>query len=158
VSKISPCIWFSTEAQQAAELYVSLGLPNSRIDRVLKSPADYPGGAKGDVLLVEFTLAGQTFLALNGGQPAQHSQAISFHIDCADQAEVDRLWSGLLANGGAEQQCGWITDRYGVSWQIIPAALTRLMSDPDPARAQRAMSAMMSMIKIDVSTLESAAG
>lgn len=156
MSKISPCIWYGAEAEEAANLYVSL-MPNSRIDSVMRSPADNPGGKQGSVLLVKFTLAGQTFLGLNGGQPAQHGHAISMHVDCEDQAEVDRLWDGLLAGGGAPQQCGWLTDRYGVNWQIIPLALTRLMADPDQAKAKRVMEAMMTMIKIDVAALEAAA-
>src|SRR5919108_3856099 len=115
MSKISPCLWFDSEAEEAANFYVSL-LPNSRIDRVQKNVTDSPGGKAGTVLVVDFTLAGQRFMALNGGMRFEYTHAISFHIGCADQAEVDRLWDALSA-GGKVEQCGWLKDRYGVSWQ-----------------------------------------
>jgi predicted 3-demethylubiquinone-9 3-methyltransferase (glyoxalase superfamily) len=108
------------------------------------------------VLVVEFTLAGQEFMALNGGQRMEHSHAISFKIDCADQAEVDRLWDRLTYDGGAEVQCGWVKDRYGVSWQIVPSILPKLMSGPDQAGAKRAMQAMMKMVKLDIAALQNA--
>ena len=154
-SKIAPCLWFDGEAEEAANFYVSL-LPDSRIDHVQRNPIDSPGGKKGTALVVEFTLAGQRYLALNGGTRFEYTHAISFHIDCVDQAEVDRLWDGLSA-GGQTEQCGWLKDRYGISWQIIPRALTRLLADPDQARAGRAMQAMLLMVKIDVAGLEKAA-
>jgi predicted 3-demethylubiquinone-9 3-methyltransferase (glyoxalase superfamily) len=155
MSKIAPCLWFNGDAETAAEFYVSL-LPDSRIDKVQRSPADTPGNKAGEVLVVEFTLAGQRFLALNGGMSFPHSPAVSFQIDCDDQAEVDRLWDALL-DGGAAQQCGWLSDRWGVPWQIIPRELQALIGDPDPARAGRAMQAMLGMIKIDVEALRRAA-
>jgi predicted 3-demethylubiquinone-9 3-methyltransferase (glyoxalase superfamily) len=155
MSKIAPCLWFNGDAESAAEFYVSL-LPDSRIDKVQRSPADTPGNKAGEVLVVEFTLAGQRFLALNGGMSFPHSPAVSFQIDCDDQAEVDRLWDALL-DGGAAQQCGWLSDRWGVPWQIIPRELQALIGDPDPARAGRAMQAMLGMIKIDVEALRRAA-
>jgi predicted 3-demethylubiquinone-9 3-methyltransferase (glyoxalase superfamily) len=156
MSKISPCLWFNGEAEEAARFYVSL-VPNSRVDRVQRNIMDIPAGKTGTVLLVEFTLAGQRFLALNGGMKVDHTIAVSFVIDCADQAEIDRLWDALSANGGEPVQCGWIKDRYGMSWQIVPAALPKLLSDPDTAKAQRVMQAMLKMVKLDVAALERAA-
>jgi predicted 3-demethylubiquinone-9 3-methyltransferase (glyoxalase superfamily) len=155
-SKIRPCLWFATEAEEAANFYVSL-LPDSRVDRVQRSPVDYPGGKAGAVLVVDFTLAGQGFMALNGGMRVEYTDAVSFQIDCADQAEVDRLWDALTSNGGKPVQCGWLKDRYGASWQVVPRALPQLLADPDPAKAQRAMQAMMQMVKIDVAALQKAA-
>jgi predicted 3-demethylubiquinone-9 3-methyltransferase (glyoxalase superfamily) len=155
-SKISPCLWFNGNAEEAATFYVSL-LPNSRITKVQRSLVDTPGGKAGDVLVVTFELAGQGYLALNGNADFQHSHAISFLIDCEDQAEVDRLWDTIVADGGKPVQCGWISDRFGISWQIIPKALPRLLGDPDRGRAARAMQAMLKMVKIDVAALERAA-
>ncbi len=155
MSKIAPCIWFATEAEEAAEFYVSL-LPNSRIVHVQKSPADSPGGKAGSVLVVYFELAGQGFMGLNGGTKPEFTHSISFSIDCKDQAEVDRLWDALIADGGEPVACGWLKDRYGVSWQIIPAALPKLLADPDPAKSARVMKAMLDMVKIDVAGLEAA--
>jgi predicted 3-demethylubiquinone-9 3-methyltransferase (glyoxalase superfamily) len=155
MSKISPCLWFASEAEEAANFYVSL-LPDSRIEKVQKNTTDSPGGKAGSVLVVEFTLAGQRFMALNGGMKVEYTHAISFKIDCADQAEVNRLWDGLLANGGKAQQCGWLSDRYGVSWQIVPTALMKYLGGPDSAGAQRAMQAMMGMVKLDIEGLKRA--
>jgi predicted 3-demethylubiquinone-9 3-methyltransferase (glyoxalase superfamily) len=154
MSKIAPCLWFDGEAEAAAKFYVSL-LPNSRIDRVQRNVTDSPAGKAGTVLVVQFTLAGQRFLALNGGTRFEYTPAISFQVDCADQAEVDRLWDTLSA-GGAIERCGWLRDRYGVSWQIVPRVLPELLGDPDPARAQRVMQAMLQMIKLDIAGLEAA--
>jgi predicted 3-demethylubiquinone-9 3-methyltransferase (glyoxalase superfamily) len=155
MSKITPCLWFDGAAEEAANFYVSL-LPDSRIDRVLKSPADTPSGPAGMVLTVEFTLAGQSFMGLNGGPQFRFSEAISFSIDCEDQAEVDRLWDALTADGGKPVACGWLTDRYGLSWQIVPKALPKLLNGPDRDGARRAMEAMMDMVKLDVAELERA--
>jgi len=155
LQRITPCLWFDGNAEEAARFYVSL-LPDSRIDRVGRAPASYPGGEEGAVLLVDFTLAGQTFQALNGGPNFRFTEAISFSVSCADQAEVDRLWSALTAGGGAPIQCGWLKDRYGLSWQIVPEALPRLMSNSDPAQAARVFKAMMQMVKLDVAQLERA--
>ncbi|MDB5484936.1 MAG: 3-demethylubiquinone-9 3-methyltransferase [Tardiphaga sp.] len=155
MSKITPCLWFATEAEAAANFYVSL-LPNSRVTHVQRSPMDNPSGKAGSVLVVNFELAGQSYMALNGNQPNAFSQAVSFMVDCEDQAEVDRLWNALC-EGGAPVQCGWLKDRYGVSWQIVPKVMLRLLGDPDPARAKRAMAAMMTMVKLDVAALEQAA-
>src|SRR5438105_8203157 len=154
MSKISPCLWFDGEAEEAANFYVSL-LPDSRIEKVQKNPVDSPARKAGSVLVVEFTLAGQRFMALNGGKPFDFTHAISFKIDCADQAEVDRLWDAL-SDGGSVERCGWLKDRYGVSWQIVPSVLPQLLGDPDPAKAQRVMQAMLQMIKLDIASLEAA--
>ena len=154
MSKIAPCLWFDGEAEEAAKFYVSL-LPDSRIDHVQKNVTDSPAGKAGSVLIVKFTLAGQRFLALNGGTRFEYTHAISFQVDCADQAEVDRLWDGL-SGGGAVERCGWLKDRYGVSWQIVPSVLPQLLGDPDPAKAQRVMQAMLQMIKLDIAGLKAA--
>jgi predicted 3-demethylubiquinone-9 3-methyltransferase (glyoxalase superfamily) len=154
MSKIAPCLWFDGEAEEAAKFYVSL-LPDSRIDHVQKNVMDSPAGKAGSVLVVAFTLAGQRYLALNGGTRFEFTHAISFAVDCEDQAEVDRLWNAL-SDGGTTEQCGWLRDRYGVSWQIVPKALRKLLGDPDPAKAQRVMAAMMGMAKLDVAGLQRA--
>jgi predicted 3-demethylubiquinone-9 3-methyltransferase (glyoxalase superfamily) len=154
MSKISPCLWFDGEAEQAANFYVSL-LPDSRIERVQRNIVDSPGGKVGTVLVVEFTLAGQRFLALNGGRRFEYTHAISFVIDCADQAEVDRLWDAL-ADGGAEERCGWLKDRFGMSWQIVPSVLPQLLGGSDAAGAQRAVRAMLQMVKLDIAELKRA--
>lgn len=156
MSKIAPCLWFNGEAEEAAEFYVSL-LPDSRIDRVQRNVADGLAGKKGEVLVVDFTLAGQGFLALNGGTRFEYTHAVSFYIECDDQAEVDRLWGALTANGGKEDQCGWLQDRFGVRWQIAPKILRELIADPDQGKAARVMQSMMGMIKIDIAELEAAA-
>lgn len=154
MSKITPCLWFDGEAEGAAKFYVSL-LPDSRIDHVQRNVTDSPAGKAGSVLVVKFTLAGQSFLALNGGTRFEYTHAISFFVDCVDQAEVDRLWDALSA-GGAVERCGWLKDRYGVSWQIVPRILPQLLGDPDPVKAQRVMQAMLQMVKLDIATLEAA--
>ena len=156
--KIIPCIWYDTgQARKAAEFYVSLGLPDSRIDRVHASPADNPSSPEGAELMVEFTLAGRPYLGLNGGPIFPQTEAVSFMIMTEDQAETDRLWDAIVGNGGAESQCGWCKDRWGVSWQITPRRLMDFHTDPDPARARAAFQAMMSMKKIDIAALERAA-
>jgi predicted 3-demethylubiquinone-9 3-methyltransferase (glyoxalase superfamily) len=154
MSKIAPCLWFDGEAEEAANFYVSL-LPGSHIDHVQRNVADGPAGKAGTVLIVEFTLAGQRFLALNGGRRFEFTHAISLQVDCADQAEVDRLWDGLAA-GGAIEQCGWLKDRYGVSWQITPRVVVEMLADPDIVKAQRVMAAVMQMIKIDIAAAQRA--
>ncbi len=155
MSKIVPCLWFDGRAEEAANFYVSL-LPDSHVDRVQRSPADNPSTPAGAVLLVEFTLAGQRFLGLNGGPQFPFTEAVSFTIECEDQAEVDRLWDALTADGGKPVQCGWLKDRYGLSWQIVPKAMGRLMGGGDPAGAKRAFEAMMKMVKLDIAELERA--
>jgi predicted 3-demethylubiquinone-9 3-methyltransferase (glyoxalase superfamily) len=155
MSKIAPCLWFNGEAEEAARFYVSL-LPDSRIDRVQRSPLDTPSGKAGTVLVVQFTLAGQEYMALNGGSHFEYTPAISFKVDCADQAEVDRLWDKLSSDGGEAGQCGWVRDRYGVSWQIVPSVMLKWLGGSDPAGAQRAMQAMMGMTKLDIAELRRA--
>ena len=154
MSKIKPCLWFDAKAQEAAEFYVSL-LPDSRIDAVMHYTVETPGGKPSDVMLVEFTLAGESYMALNGGPYYEFSPAVSLFVSCADQAEVDRLWDAL-SPGGSPLQCGWITDRYGVSWQIVPEALSIMMKDEDPSKVRRVMEAMLQMVKLDAGVLEAA--
>ncbi len=156
MSKISTCLWFARDGEAAARLYVSL-LPDSHIDHVQRSPGPWPGGEAGDAILVAFTLAGQSFQALNGGHAADYGTAASISVSCEDQAEVDRLWSALTADGGGEIQCGWLRDRWGVPWQIVPKVLPRLLASPDPAVTARVFEAMTRMVKLDVAALERAA-
>jgi predicted 3-demethylubiquinone-9 3-methyltransferase (glyoxalase superfamily) len=155
MNKVTPFLSFDGQAEEAARFYVSL-LLDSRIDRVTRSPMDTPGGAAGTVLMVEFTLAGSPFIALN--TPGfSFTGAVSFSIACADQAETDRLWAALTADGGAEIACGWLKDRWGVFWQVTPMRLMELVKDPDRDRARRAMEAMVKMIKINIAEVEHAA-
>ncbi len=156
MKQLFPCLWFDGKAEEAAQFYASL-LPDSHVDKVWRSPADTPSGPAGMVLTVDFTLAGQRMQGLNGGSDFQFNEAVSFVIECDDQAEVDRLWDALTADGGEPSVCGWLKDRYGLSWQIVPTELIRLMDDPDPDRARRAMEAMMEMGKIEVDELRRAA-
>jgi predicted 3-demethylubiquinone-9 3-methyltransferase (glyoxalase superfamily) len=151
-----PCLWFDGNAEEAAELYTSL-LPNSTIDNVWRSPAETPSGPAGMVLTVDFTINGQRVQGLNGGPDFTFNEAVSFVIECDDQAEVDRLWDALTANGGEPGPCGWLKDRFGLSWQITPRRLNELLADGDPDRARRAMEAMLKMGKIEVAELEHAA-
>lgn len=155
MAKITPCLWFDGKAEEAAEFYVSL-LPDSRVDKVWRSPADTPSGPAGMVLTVDFTLAGQPLQGLNGGPQFKFSEAISFGIECEDQAEVDRLWDKLTADGGEPGPCGWLKDRFGLSWQIVPRELNEMVDDPDPDRARRAVEAMLKMGKIEVDELRRA--
>jgi predicted 3-demethylubiquinone-9 3-methyltransferase (glyoxalase superfamily) len=155
MQKVTPFLWFNGQAEQAARFYVSL-FPDSRIERVTRSPADTPSGPAGMVLTVEFTLAGTRFIALNGGPQFPFTEAVSFQIDCADQAEVDRLWAAF-SEGGSDGQCGWIKDRWGLSWQVVPTRLHQLLADPDPQRSRRAMEAMLKMHKLNIAELERAA-
>jgi predicted 3-demethylubiquinone-9 3-methyltransferase (glyoxalase superfamily) len=152
---IKPCLWFDGNAEEAATFYVSL-FPDSRIDEVMRAPADYPSGKAGDVLTVDFTLAGRPYQGLNGGPQFKFTEAVSFSILCEDQAEVDRLWDSLT-DGGEPGPCGWLKDRWGLSWQIVPKLLPKLLADPDRARAGRAMEAMMEMGKLDAAALQRAA-
>ena len=153
--KVVPCLWFDGNAEEAARYYTAL-LPDSRIERVDRSPADTPSGAEGTVLVVEFTLAGRSFVGLNGGPHFKFNEAVSFQIHCEDQAECDRLTDALSAVPEAEQ-CGWVKDRFGLSWQIVPRRMLALMADPDPARARRAMQAMLRMKRIEIAAVERAA-
>jgi predicted 3-demethylubiquinone-9 3-methyltransferase (glyoxalase superfamily) len=156
MSKISPCLWFDGQAEEAAALYTSL-FPNSRIERVNRSPGETPSGPEGMVLAVDFTLDGEPFIALNGGPNFQFNEAVSFSIDCEDQSEVDRYWAALIADGGEPSVCGWLKDRFGVSWQVVPTRLPELLTDADEEKAKRVMRAMMSMRKIEIDELEEAA-
>ena len=153
--KIAPCLWFDGQAEEAANFYASL-LPDSRVDAVHRAPADYPSGKKGNVLTVEFTLAGRKFIGLNGGPHFSFNEAVSFQIYCDDQGEVDRLSASLSAIPDAEQ-CGWVKDRFGLSWQIVPRRLLALMTDRDATKARRAMEAMLTMKRIDIAAVERAA-
>lgn len=156
--KILPCIWYDAgQARAAAEFYVSLGLPDSRIDKVQTSPADNPSSPAGAELVVQFTLAGRAYLGLNGGPQFPQSEAVSFMILTDDQAETDRLWNAIIGAGGQESMCGWCKDRWGVSWQITPRRLMGFYDDPNPARTRAAFEAMMGMRKIDIAALEAAA-
>ena len=155
MQKVTPCLWFDGHAEQAAGYYVSL-LPDSRIDRVVRSPADTPSGPAGMVLAVEFTLAGNKFSGLNGGPQFPFTEAVSFQIACEDQGEVDRLWAAL-SDGGSPGQCGWLKDRWGLSWQIVPTRLFQLLADADVDRSRRAMRAMLKMTRLNIAELECAA-
>jgi predicted 3-demethylubiquinone-9 3-methyltransferase (glyoxalase superfamily) len=151
---MTPCLWFDKDAEKAARFYVSI-FPRSRITKVHKAPADYPSGKKGDVLMVDFTILGAPFNALNGGPYFKLNEAVSFIVDCKDQAEMDHYYDVLSASRESEQ-CGWVKDKFGLSWQLLPRALTRLMNDRDPAKAQRVMEAMLDMKRLDVAALERA--
>jgi predicted 3-demethylubiquinone-9 3-methyltransferase (glyoxalase superfamily) len=148
--KITPFLWFNDNAEEAANFYVSV-FPNSRLTDVARM------GEGGPALTVAFTLDGEDFVGLNGGPVHPFTEAVSFVIDCETQEEVDRYWETLTADGGQPGDCGWLKDRFGLSWQVVPRRLPELLTDPDPARAQRAMQAMMQMHKIDIATLEAAA-
>jgi predicted 3-demethylubiquinone-9 3-methyltransferase (glyoxalase superfamily) len=154
VPKITPCLWFDTQGEEAAEFYTSI-FPNSRIVDVARYGEAGPRDA-GTVMVVKFELDGQELVALNGGPEFTFDEAISFQIDCADQEEVDR-YSEALTDGGEQGPCGWVKDRFGLSWQVVPARLIELLGDPDEAKAQRAMAAMLEMRKIDIAAVEAAA-
>ncbi len=153
--KVYPCLWFDGKAEEAATFYTSL-LPDSRIDSVWRSPADTPSGPEGMVLLVDFTLAGQHLQGLDGGPDFTFNEAMSLVIECEDQAEVDRLWDALTADGGEPGPCGWLKDRYGLSWQIVPKRLNEMLEGPDRDAARRAMQAMLQMGKLELEPLEAA--
>ncbi|GAA4349166.1 VOC family protein [Angustibacter luteus] len=153
--QLVPNLWFDTQAHDAAEFYVSV-FKNSRIVHVAHYGDAGPREA-GSVLSVDFELDGQPFIGINGGPEFTFDEAVSFKVPCADQAEVDYYWDALLAGGGEESQCGWLKDRFGLSWQVVPDALGELLGDPDPERASRAMRAMLGMRKLDVAALRAAA-
>lgn len=155
MTSLYTCLWFDGQAEEAAEFYCSL-LPDSHVDKVWRSPAETPSGPAGMVLTVDFTLLGQRVQGLNGGPDFRFNEAVSFVVECADQAEVDRLWEALGADG-EHGPCGWLKDRYGLSWQIVPRRLEELLDDPDPGRARRAMEAMLTMGKLEIGQLERAA-
>ena len=155
MTALTPCLWYDGAAEEAARFYAAT-FPNSSVDAVQRAPADYPDGKEGAVLTVEFTLLGAKFLALNGGPHFTFSEAVSFQVHTADQAETDRYWAALVDSGGRESQCGWCKDRWGLSWQIVPRQLDEALADPDPAARKRAFEAMMTMTKIDVARIEAA--
>ena len=149
------CIWYDRDALEAATFYAKT-FPDSKVGRVLRAPGDFPSGKEGDLLTVEFTVVGIPCVGLNGGPAFKPSEAFSFQIATDDQAETDRLWNAIVGNGGKESDCGWCKDKWGLSWQITPRALTEGMMDPDPAVAKRVFDAMMQMRKIDVAAIEAA--
>ncbi|MBJ6122913.1 VOC family protein [Sphingomonas mollis] len=155
MARITPCLWFDGDAEEAATFYAAT-FPDSRIDAVHRAPGDYPAGRQGDVLTVEFTVLGLSFLGLNGGPHFRFNEAVSFQVHTGDQAETDRYWHAIVDNGGSESQCSWCKDRWGLSWQIVPRALTAALADPDRAAAARAFTAMMTMTKIDIAAIEAA--
>jgi len=149
------CLWFDGAAEDAARFYAAT-FPDSSVGAVWRAPGDFPSGKEGDVLTVRFTVMGIPCLGLNGGPEFSHSEAFSFQVATADQAETDRYWNAIVGNGGEESVCGWCKDKWGVSWQITPLALAEAIADPDPAAAKRAFDAMMTMRKIDVAVIEAA--
>ena len=149
------CLWYDGAALEAAQFYAAT-FADSAVGAVTRAPADFPSGKAGDVLTVEFTVLGLACLGLNGGPAFRHSEAFSFQVMTEDQAETDRLWNAIIGHGGQPSACGWCKDRWGLSWQITPRALTEAIADPDPAAARRAFEAMMTMTKIDIATIEAA--
>ena len=153
--KIAVCLWFDGTAEEAANFYANT-FPDSHVDAVHRAPGDYPDGKQGDVLTVEFTVLGMSFLGLNGGPQFKFDEAVSFQVYTRDQAETDLYWNAIVDNGGSESVCSWCKDRYGLSWQITPRALMAAITDPNPAAAKRAFDAMMTMRKIDIAAIEAA--
>jgi predicted 3-demethylubiquinone-9 3-methyltransferase (glyoxalase superfamily) len=157
MTQLTTCLWSNYTAEEQADFYISL-VPGSRIVNVQRTPADTPSQKKGDVIVVEFELAGENFVLLNGGPLFTHSEAVSFMIRTKDQEETDRLWNAIVHNGGEESNCGWCKDKWGISWQITPDPMMELIwNNDDPAAAQRAMEAMLTMKKIDIAAIEAAA-
>jgi predicted 3-demethylubiquinone-9 3-methyltransferase (glyoxalase superfamily) len=154
--RIVPHLWYAKEAEEAARFYTSI-FPASRIDRVTTVPSETPSGPPGSVTVVDFTIFGQPFIALAAGPLDPFNHAISFCVMCEDQAEIDKYWAALL-DGGSAEQCGWLKDRYGVSWQIVPRVLGDMTADPDPEKAKRVTDAMLKMKKIDLGQLQAAYG
>lgn len=154
-AKIAPCLWFDGNAEEAINFYASV-FPDTRIDRINRSPIDWPAGKAGDTITVEFTLLGSPYIALNGGADTSFNMAISLQVYTEDQDETDRYWNAIVDNGGKENLCSWCSDKYGLHWQIVPRALMKAIAHPDPAAAKRAMEAMTQMVKIDIATIEKA--
>jgi predicted 3-demethylubiquinone-9 3-methyltransferase (glyoxalase superfamily) len=155
ISKVVPFLWYAKEAEEAARYYASI-FPDSRVDRVATMQAESPSGPPGSVRTVEFTLFGQSFMAMTAGPHHDFNDAISFMVRCDTQAELDRYWNAILEGGGTPQACGWITDRFGVRWQIVPAMLDDWMADPDPAKAKRTAEEMLKHVKFDIAKLQAA--
>lgn len=154
-SKNTICLWFDGTAEEAARFYAQT-FPDSTVGAIFRAPSDYPAGKQGDVLTVEFTVMGIPCLGLNGGPAFKHSEAFSFQVATDTQEETDRLWNAIINNGGQASECGWCKDKWGLSWQITPRALTTAMTDPDRAAAKRVFEAMMTMRKIDIAAIEAA--
>ena len=154
-AKIFPFLWYSREAEEAARFYASV-FPDSKVERVTPMLSDSPSGPPGSVKVVDFTLLGQRFQAMTAGTHHAFNDAISLMVLCDDQAELDRYWNALIEGGGKPVACGWLVDRFGLRWQLVPSAMDRMMRDPDPARAKRVTDAMMTMVKLDVAALEKA--
>ena len=155
-AKNTVCLWYEGTAEEAANFYAAT-FPATRVTAVHRAPSDNPGGGKeGEVLVVEFEVMGIPCVGLNGGPMFKHTEAFSFQVATDDQAETDRLWYVIVNNGGKESACGWCKDKWGLSWQIIPRALTAAITDPDPAAAARAFAAMMEMTRIDIAAIEAA--
>ena len=154
-TKVLPFLWYAKEAEEAARLYASI-FPDSRVDRVTALQSESPSGPPGSVKIVDFTLFGQPFRAMSAGPHHEFNDAISMMVLCDDQAELDRYWNSLLKDGGKPVACGWLTDRFGVRWQIVPAVFETMMADKDPARSKRVTDAMMKMVKFDIAALEKA--
>lgn len=154
-AKNTICLWYDNDAEGAARFYAAT-FPDSSVGAIHRAPGDYPSGKQGDVLVVEFTVLGIPCMGLNGGGAFRQSEAFSFQVATADQAETDRYWNAIVGNGGQASACGWCKDRWGISWQITPVALTRAWTSPDRAAAKRAFDAMMTMTKIDVAAIEAA--
>jgi 2-polyprenyl-6-hydroxyphenyl methylase/3-demethylubiquinone-9 3-methyltransferase len=154
-AKNTICLWYDKDAEEAARVYAET-FPDSSVNAVHKAPGDFPGGKEGVVLTVDFTVCGIPCIGLNGGPMFKQSEAFSFQIATADQEETDRYWNAIVGNGGEESQCGWCKDKWGLSWQITPTALTEGVTDPDPAVAKRVFDAMMTMQKIDIAAIEAA--
>lgn len=153
--KITPHLWYAKEAEEAAAFYASV-FPDSRVNRVTPLPSESPSGPPGSVKVVEFELFGQPFMAITAGPLDPFNHAVSFVVNCDDQAEIDRYWHALLERGGKPEQCGWLRDHFGLCWQIVPAILGEMMTDPDKAKAKRAMDAMQKMVKLDIAALQDA--
>jgi predicted 3-demethylubiquinone-9 3-methyltransferase (glyoxalase superfamily) len=155
LSKNTICLWYDGTAEEAARFYAAT-FPDSAVGPILRAPTDYPSGKQGDVLTVQFTVLGIPCLGLNGGPTFKHSEAFSFQVATDDQAETDRLWNAIVGHGGQASECGWCKDKWGLSWQITPRALTDAITDPDPQAAARAFEVMMTMGKIDIAKIEAA--
>ena len=154
-AKIFPFLWYAKEAEEAARFYTSI-FPDSHVERVTSLMSESPSGPPGSVKVVDFVLLGQRFQAMTAGPHHEFNDAISLTVLCDDQAEIDRYWDALLKGGGKEQACGWLIDRYGLRWQIVPAVMEEMMADPDPKRSKKATDAMLKMVKFDIAALEKA--